>query len=52
MERTYRLSTIRSVVGRIRTNIVIVETLRRFETHVVVAGLIVLAEAELSGRKE
>ena len=33
-------------------DIVVIEALRRLETHVVVAGLVVLAETELSGRKE
>ena len=45
---TYRLSAIWSMVGRISGDVVAIEALRGFEAHVVVAGLVVLAEAELS----
>ena len=44
---TYRLSTVGAVVRGSRGDIVTVETLGGLEAHVVVAGVVVLAEAEL-----
>ena len=44
---TYRFAAVWSVVGRIGRDVVAVEALRRLETHVIVAGLVVLAETKL-----
>ena len=40
------------MVGRGREDVVVIEALRRLEAHVVVAGLVVLAEAEPGGGPE
>jgi len=49
---TYWLGTVGSVVGSGGGNIDVVNALGRLESHVVVAGLVVLAEAELGGGSE
>jgi len=50
---TYRLSTVWTVVWGVGHNIISVETLRRLETHVVVAWSGILTEAELrAGTKD
>jgi hypothetical protein len=49
---TYWLGTVGGVVGGVGHDVVSVETLGGLETHVVVAGLGVLAEAELGGGGE
>jgi len=46
---TYWLSTVGGVVGGVSHDVVSIETLGGLETHVVEAGLGVLAEAELGG---
>ena len=50
--KTYGLGTIGSVVRSLSENVVSIVTLRRHESLVVVTRLVVLAEAELSGRHE
>ena len=45
--KTYGLGTIGSVVRSLSENVVSIVTLRRHESLVVVARLVVLAEAEL-----
>ena len=49
---TYSSSAVGSVVRSIGANVVAVEALRWSESHVVVAGSVVLAEAKLSAGGE